>query len=294
MSLLNRIVALLLSGLLVLSLSACSVRQQLIRQAADEMSQQSVEEEDIGLAREASAFYLKLSESLLRSVPGHVALAQSVTSGLTQYAYAFLSSEADRLESQSLAQAQALRIRAARMFERAQKQGWAALRLRHPGLPSQLLSMDAKALRLQPDEVGLAYWTAAAWGGHISLSKDTPDVVADLPLVVNLATLAWQTQPAYGDGALASLMGTLELARPGGSRQRALAYWDQAIEISQGQSPGPYVAKAEGWAVEQQDRAAFEAWLNKAVEVSQGKRDLSSQIMRERALWLLSQVDTIF
>jgi hypothetical protein len=73
-----------------------------------------------------------------------------------------------------------------------------------------------------------------------------------------------------------------------------MAYWDQAIEISHGLSPGPYVAKAEGWAVEQQDRAAFEAWLNKAVEVSQGKRDLSSQIMRERALWLLSQVDAIF
>jgi len=294
MSPLNRIVALLFGGLVFLSLSACSVRQQLIRQAADEMSQQSVEEEDIGLAREASAFYLKLSESLLRSVPGHVALAQSVTSGLTQYAYAFLSSEADRLESHSLSQAQALRVRAARMFERAQKQGWAALSLHNPGLPSQLLSMKAKDLRLPPDEVGLAYWTAAAWGGQISLSKDTPDVVADLPLVVNLATLAWQTQPGYGDGALASLMGTLELARPGGSRERALAYWDQAIEISQGQSPGPYVAKAEGWAVEQQDRAAFEAWLNKAVEVSQGKRDLSSQIMRERALWLLSQVDAIF
>ncbi|WP_297721100.1 TRAP transporter TatT component family protein [Limnohabitans sp. Rim8] len=290
----NRTVALLLSGLLVLSLSACSVRQQLIRQVADEMSQQSVEEEDIGLAREASAFYLKLAESLLRSVPGHVALAQSVTSGLTQYAYAFLSNEADRLESHSLAQAQVLRERAARMFERAQKQGWVALTLRHPGLASQLLSMDLKALRLQPDEVGLAYWTAAAWGGQISLSKDIPDVVADLPLVVNLATLAWQTNPAYGDGSLASLMGTLELARPGGSPSRALAYWDQAIEISRGQSPGPFVAKAEGWAVEQQDRTAFEAWLNKAIEVSQGKRDLSSQIMRERAVWLLRHADDIF
>ena len=294
MFLLNRTVALLLSGLLVLSLSACSVRQQLIRQVADEMSQQSVEEEDIGLAREASAFYLKLAESLLRSVPGHVALAQSVTSGLTQYAYAFLSNEADRLESHSLAQAQVLRERAARMFERAQKQGWVALTLRHPGLASQLLSMDLKALRLQPDEVGLAYWTAAAWGGQISLSKDIPDVVADLPLVVNLATLAWQTNPAYGDGSLASLMGTLELARPGGSPSRALAYWDQAIEISRGQSPGPFVAKAEGWAVEQQDRTAFEAWLNKAIEVSQGKRDLSSQIMRERAVWLLRHADDIF
>ncbi len=295
MSLLNRLSALLLCGVVVLSLSACSLRQHLIRQAADEMSQQSVDEEDIGLAREASAFYLKLSESLLRAVPGHVALAQSVTSGLTQYAYAFLSNEADRLESHQLQQAQVLRVRAARMFERAQKQGWAALSLRHPEMPSQLLSINAgAALRLQPDEVGLAYWTAAAWGGQISLSKDAPDVVADLPLVVNLATWAWQTNPAYGDGALASLMGTLELSRPGGSRSRALAYWDQAIEISGGQSPGPYVAKAEGWAVDQQDRAAFEAWLKKAIQVSQGKRDLSSQIMRERAQWLLSIADDIF
>ena len=295
MSLLNRLSALILCGVVVLSLSACSLRQHLIRQAADEMSQQSVEEEDIGLAREASAFYLKMSESLLRAVPGHVALAQSVTSGLTQYAYAFLSNEADRLESNSLAQAQVLRERAARMFERAQKQGWAALTLRHPDLAKQLRTTGADSPgRLQPDEVGLAYWTAAAWGGQISLSKDAPDVVADLPLVVNLATWAWQINPAYGDGALASLMGTLELARPGGSRARALAYWDQAIEISRGQSPGPYVAKAEGWAVDQQDRAAFEAWLKKAIEVSQGKRDLSSQIMRERAQWLLSIADDIF
>ena len=295
MSLLNRLSALILCGVVVLSLSACSLRQHLIRQAADEMSQQSVEEEDIGLAREASAFYLKMSESLLRAVPGHVALAQSVTSGLTQYAYAFLSNEADRLESNSLAQAQVLRERAARMFERAQKQGWAALTLRHPDLAKQLRTTGADSPgRLQPDEVGLAYWTAAAWGGQISLSKDAPDVVADLPLVVNLATWAWPTNPAYGDGALASLMGTLELARPGGSRARALAYWDQAIEISRGQSPGPYVAKAEGWAVDQQDRAAFEAWLKKAIEVSQGKRDLSSQIMRERAQWLLSIADDIF
>jgi hypothetical protein len=54
------------------------------------------------------------------------------------------------------------------------------------------------------------------------------------------------------------------------------------------------VAKAEGWAVDQQDRPAFEAWLNKAIAVSADKRDLSSQIMRERAQWLLSQADTIF
>jgi TRAP transporter T-component len=292
---LNRIVSMACLVMVVWSLSACSVRQQLLQRAADEMSQSSVDEEDIGLAREASAFYIKLAENLLRSLPGHLPLAQAVTSGLTQYAYAFLSTEADRTESQNLQQAQALRERAARMFERARKQGLHSLLIHDPELLKRLAQARPGNDRpMQTQAVGLAYWTAAAWGGQISLSTDFPDVVADLPLAVALARKAWEADPAHGDGALASLMGTLELARPGGSRGRALQYWDQAIEVSQGQNPGPWVAKAEGWAVDQQDRPAFEAWLNKAIEVSSGKRDLSSQIMRERAKWLLSQADTIF
>ncbi len=295
MSHLNRVLAMACMAMVFLSLPACSVRQHLLQQAADEISQQSVEEEDIGLAREASAFYLKVAEGLLRALPQHLPLAQSVTSGLTQYAYAFLSTEADRVESQSLSQAQALRERAARMFERAKNQGLRTLTLQDPDLLKPMdPSLSVKQSPIKPEAVGLAYWTAAAWGGQISLSTDSPEVVADLPLAASLAHKAWQVDPRYGDGALASLMGTLELARPGGSRPRALQYFDQAIEVSRGQSPGPWVAKAEGWAQDQQDRAAFEAWLNKAMEVSAGKRDLSSQIMRERAQWLLTQADSIF
>ena len=279
----------------ILSLSACSVRQHVLRQAADELAQQNVEEEDIGLAREASAFYLKASEALLRSVPQHMGLAQAVTSGLTQYAYAFLSLQADQVESINLQQAQVLRERAARMFERAKRQGLQTLVLNYPDLSESLqLSKAAQPVPLQPQAVALAYWTAAAWGGQISLSTDSPEVVADLPLAAALAHKAWLANPAYGEGALASLMGTLELARPGGARERALQYFDQAIEVSQGQTAGPWVAKAEGWAVDQQDRQAFVSWLDKALAVSAGKRDLSSQIMRERAQWLLSQVDSIF
>lgn len=295
MLLLKRLLSLFALVLVLGFLSACSVRQHLLQQAADGLSQSAVEEEDIGLAREASAFYLKMSEAMLRALPNHLGLAQSVSSGLTQYAYAFLMTEADRVESQNLKQAQALRERAARMFERAKNQGLLALTLNDPALPKSLASSNSTNLKpLPPQAVGLAYWTAAAWGGQISLSTSSPDVVADLPLVVALAYRAWLAHPGYGEGALASLMGNLELARPGGSRSRALQYFDQAIEVSQGQTPGPWLAKAEGWAVDQQDRPAFEAWLNKAIAVSADKRDLSSHVMRERAQWLLSQADTIF
>ena len=57
-------------------------------------------EEDLGLARDASPFYLKLSESVLaRRIPGTVPLAEAVAAGYTQYAYAFVAFEAERLES---------------------------------------------------------------------------------------------------------------------------------------------------------------------------------------------------
>ena len=50
-------------------------------------------------------------------------------------------------------------------------------------------------------QAGLAYWAAASWGGWISLSKDDPDVVADLPLAVRLAQRAWAADPAWGRAA---------------------------------------------------------------------------------------------
>ena len=156
MALFIRTSALILWVLAALSLSACSVRQQLLRHVADEWTQASVEEEDVGLAREASAFYLKLSESLLRAAPGHVALAETVTSGLTQYAYAFLVNEADRMESTQLQQAQGLRERASRMYARARQQGWATLVLNHPDWPEQLNTLgDRAVLTVRPVEVGL-------------------------------------------------------------------------------------------------------------------------------------------
>lgn len=70
-------------GLLaILSLSACSPRQMVIDGVANELASQGhAPEEDLELAREASAFYLKLAESLLRSSPDNYPLAESVTAG---------------------------------------------------------------------------------------------------------------------------------------------------------------------------------------------------------------------
>lgn len=281
-------------------LAACVPRQLLVNEAADALSAQGqAEEEDIGLAREASAFYLKLSESLLRQSPGHLALAESVASGFTQYAYAFVASEAERLLNTDAKSAHQLNERARLLYRRAHRHAMIALEQSSPGLTvrlakTQTQSPGAQPWVLKPDQVGVAYWAAASWGAYIALSKDDPDTVADLPLAARLAEGVWRTSPTFGQGAAASLMGNFEAARPGGSMAKAAAYFDEAIQAGGGQNPAPYVAKAEAIALSAGDRQAFEFLLQKALSVSAKRTDLSSQVMRQRAQWLLDSVDDLF
>jgi hypothetical protein len=288
-----RLLVLLLAASL---LSACSPRLMLVRGVADELAGQGLaEEEDLQLARESSAFYLKLSESLLRQTPGHLALAESVAGGFTQYAYAFVAFEADRLEGRDARAAQQLRQRAARLYGRAHRHAMAALERHHGGAFLKRLQQTPTQQPLPPlpaEQVGVAYWAAASWAASISLSKDRPEAVADLPLALRLAEWAWATQPAHGDGALAALLGTLEASRPGGSMQRAESFFNQAIEAGGARYAGALVGRAEALAQPAGDRAAFEALLRQALAVP--GQSLGNQLMRQRAQWLLDSADDLF
>ena len=282
--------------LIVLLLSGCAVRPFVVNQTADALSGQGMsDEDDLQLAREASAFYLKASESVLRETPGHLKLAQAVSAGYTQYAYAFVAFDADKIDAKDPAAAAQMRERAARLYARAHRHAMTALERNHPGFAQALAQNDSKKRpQLKEAEVPLAYWAAASLGGKISMSKDDPDVVADLPVSQRLAEWAWQTAPSFGQGALASLMGTLEAARVGGSSKKAEQFFDEAIALGQGKEAGPWVAKAESIALAQQNREQFEQWLQQAIKVSQQHRSLQNEVMRERAQWLLSTIDDLF
>ena len=286
-------------ALLVLLLGACSPRQMIVGSLADELAGQAQgSESDLELLRDAAPFHLKLSESILSRQPGHQALAESVAAGFTQYAYAFVAFEAEQVESRDAKAAERLRQRAAKLYARAHRHAMQGLELAEPGFATRLASTQpAEWPRVRAEQAGLAYWAAASWGGWISLSKDDPDVVADLPLAVRLAHLAWVADPAWGQGSLTGLLGTFEAARPGGSQQKALAYFDQAIAQSAGRSAGAWLAKAEGHAQPAGDKELFAHLLRQALAI---KDDAGSplttqnELMRRRARWLQEKIDDLF
>lgn len=289
----------LLALVAALQLAACTPRQLIVDSLADELSASGQGNEgDLDLLRDAAPFHLKLSESVLRQNPGHRALAESVAAGFTQYAYAFVAFDAERIEARDAKAAERLRGRAARLYERAHRHAMAALDRGAPGFSAALAEGgDSSRPIVGRDRVGLAYWAAASWGGWISLSKDDPDVVADLPLAIRLAHLAWVADPDWGQGALTGLLATFEAARPGGSPKQALVYFDRAIAQSGGRSASALVAKAEGYAQPAGDRALFESLLRQTLTIkdeADSPLRTQNEVMRQRAAWLLDQADDLF
>lgn len=282
-----------------IGLSACSPRQLVVGSLADELASPALgNETDLILLRDAAPFHLKLSETVLHQQPGHRALAEAVAAGFTQYAYAFLAFDADRIEATDAGAAERLRRRSAGLYARAHRHAMTALEISQPGLTAVLAgSAPGGTLHIEPAQVGLAYWAAASWGGWISLSKDEPDVVADLPQAIRLTEAAWRVDPTWGQGALSGLMGSFEAARPGGSPVLALRYFDQAIRDSGGTGAAALVAKAEGYALPGGDRPMFEVLLRQALAIREAAGSplaVQNEVMRQRAAWLLSKADDLF
>ena len=175
--------------------SGCSLlRRSALTQVANSVAGSGTtfaSDEDPDLVRAAAPFSLKLMESLLAETPQHRGLLSAAASGFTQYAFAFVQQEADELEARDLAAAEALWTRARRLYLRAHTYGLRGLEVEHPGFPNALLANPRAAVRTATKaDVPLLYWTAAAWAAAISLSKDNPELVAQIPAMEALMDLS--------------------------------------------------------------------------------------------------------
>jgi predicted anti-sigma-YlaC factor YlaD len=148
-------------------------------------------------------------------------------------------------------------------------------------------------------DVPALYWTAAAWGSTISLGLDQPELIAQLPIARALMLRALALDETYDQGAIRAAMISIDAVPEsmGGSAARARQHFERAVELSGGQSAGPYVTMAMAVAQPAQDRAEFEQLLNQALAIDADKYPawrLANLISQKRARFLLSRVDALF
>lgn len=291
-------------ALLAVPMTGCSLKRYAVNQVGNALASGGstfARDDDPELVRAAVPFSLKLMESLLAESPRHRGLLFATSSGFTQYAYAFLQQDADELEDKDLAAAKALRVRAKRLYLRARDYGLRGLETRHAGFASRLRAQPTNAVRvLKRADVPLAHWTATAWGAAISLGKDDPPLLAEIPLLEALLDRALQLDETCGDGALHTLLISYEMSRQGAAgdpAERARRHFERARELAQGRQAGPLVAYAEAVAVQKQDLKTFEALLQQTLALNPDAHPdyrLVNLVMQRRAWWLLGKKEDLF
>ena len=291
--------------LLLMTLSTgCSIKKFAINKLGDSLAASGTtfaSDDDVDLVGQAVPFSLKLIESLLAESPNHQGLLLAAASGFTQYAYAYVHQDADFAESQDLQRAEMLRLRARRLYLRARGYGLRGLDGRYPSF-SELLRRDPKAAvrPVRGRDVALLYWTAAAWGSAISVSKDNPELIADQPIVEALIDRAYELDRDFGDGAIDGFLISYEPARQGATGDpaaRARTHFDRAVALTKGTLASPFVSLAEAVSVPSQDRAGFDSLLKRALAVDVDRRPefrLQNLIAQRRARWLIEREDDLF
>jgi predicted anti-sigma-YlaC factor YlaD len=300
----KRILFIPLCLLMILTFSSCSLNRFAVNKMGDALSGSGTtfaSDDNPDLIRAATPFSLKLMESLLAESPEHRGLLLAAASGFTQYGFAFTEQDADEVESDDLKRALELRRDARRLYLRARDYGLRGLETSHEDIRDELYRDPENAVQgLVAEDVPLIYWTAASWGKAISLSKDDPDLIVDLPQMEALIYRALELDEAFDNGAIHGFLIALESSRPGNAldeQEKVRYHFERAVELSRGMQAAPMVTMAENVSVGTQDRQEFTDLLNRALAIDADAMPewrLSNLVMQRRAAWLLSRVDDLF
>jgi predicted anti-sigma-YlaC factor YlaD len=291
---------------LALVLAGCSSLQRAaVNKAGDALAQGNsvyASDDDPELVWQAVPFGLKTVESLLAQSPRHQGLLLAAASGFTEYAYGALQQEADFVEAKDLARATELRNRARKLYLRALGYGFRGLEVQLPDLRRQLQADPDPAHALAGTtkaQVPLLYWTGAAWGAAIAISKDDPELTADQSRAAALVQRGLALDEGFEAGAGHDFMIAYEGGRAavGGSIEEARRHLRRALELSHGHRAAPLVSFAEAVSVGRQDKAEFKQLLGQALAVDVNAAPelrLANVLAERRARWLLGRVDELF
>jgi predicted anti-sigma-YlaC factor YlaD len=285
-------------------IAGCSVQHLVVNRVGDSLAAGDTvyaADDDPDLIGAATPFGLKLTESLLAESPEHRGLLLAAARGYTQYAYAFVELPADETELHDVAAARTARERARRLYLRARDYGLRGLTSAHAAFSGRLPTDPEGALaEADRDDVALLYWTAAAWGAAISVGKNEPALLADLPAVQRMADRALELDESFGNGSLHLLQLNLVMSQPRPQVQRIAAarrHFDRALVLTRGRQAAPFVTYAEAVAIPAGREDEFDAMLVRALAVDPDAAPdvrLANRIYQRRARWLQAHAEQFF
>ena len=192
-----------------------------------------------------------------------------------------------------------MRGRAKRLFLRARDYGLRGLDVDIPGFTAGIRSNpDALLAKATKAHVPMLYYTGAAWAAAFSIDVADASLVTDQAAIEKIMRRALALDETWETGSLHDFFISWEAAQSGGSLDAAKAHFERSRALASTSRISYLVSYAESVMVPKQDRQAFEALLNEAIQFDPGKapkeQTLPNALAQKRAKWLLGRADDLF
>ena len=255
-------------------------------------------DDDLRLVEGALSNNLKLMETLLETSPENQEVLLSAAKGFLLYAYGFVEPDLFELDFTQFEERQAVRRRAGRLYRRATDFGLRGLEVDYPGITERLRrDPEAAVMELEVEDAGLALWTGTALGARIGMETDNPEATADLSVMGALLHRSRELDDSVDAGVAYDYLSIYETARIGGSLDKAREYYEHALQLGPERRPVLWSTWAETGSVANGDREEFETLLQQTLDFdidSEPEGRLLNRVAKERAAWLLANVDDYF
>lgn len=259
-------------------------------------------DDDPQLIADALPFAMKTYESLLEALPEDVDLLLATGKTFCMYAYAFVQSPADTISDIRIDEKTEHYLRAKKLYLRSHRYLLRALEVRHPGITALLQAnkTDSAISLTTITDTSLIYWAGASLMGAFTTDKFDMKLALNMPKAVAFINHLLKIKDTFGNGSVhdffISYYGSMP-ASMGGSEEKSRKHFARSIELSKGESAGPYVSLATSVCVSKQNVEEFKELLNKAIAIDVDKNisnRLANTISRKKAKWLLNHIDNFF
>lgn len=261
----------------IVILAGCSINEFAVNTTAPvllEASKAFSAENDVVLAREASAASLKTADGFLISSPESRELLEVLARGYVEYTFGFLEDDLEAMPDDNAhhEQREVLVGRCTNLYDRALGYGLRLVATYNKNIPAafkkDLPGFEAELAKLKKKAAPGLLFTGMALASAINLNRADIARVAELPKAVALVKRSYELDPHYYNGIAAMTLGLVNASQGkamGGNPEAAKKYFEEAIAETGGKYLLARVMQARFYAVVTQDRPLFEKILKDVI-----------------------------
>ena len=284
----------------------CSIEKLVVNKlselAGSEAATVFTGDEDPELVGDAFPVILKMYELLLQMAPESRELLLTTGQSFAMYAYAFVQLPAEMLPDEEFEEALKMTQRAKKLYIRGRNYILKALELKYPEFSDYITSEDWENTveLIGIEDVPYIYWAGMAWMGAFTADPWDAQLNATKRRAVALVNKVLELDETYDNGGVHSFFLAYYGALPeamGGNEEKARYHFNKALEYTNNQSAGPYVALASTVCINNQNVDEFRKLLNTALEIDPDEvpeTRLLNILAQRKAQWFLDHIDYFF